>query len=120
MFKGTLLPAIIEKISTLKDGSVSLTIYTQELSPQKAAELFTLRGKLATVYLSPSDISSKELSLVDTIEPDLPGGKTPSQRMRNVLWILFKQDSEGHKDFPTYYQSKMDSYIDGLKQEIKD
>lgn len=120
MFKGTLLPAIIEKISTLKDGSVSLTIYTQELSPQKAAELFTLRGKLATVYLSPSDISSKELSLVDTIEPDLPGGKTPSQRMRNVLWILFKQDAEGYKDFPQYYQAKMDTYIDGLKQNIKD
>ncbi len=119
MFKGTLLPAIIEKISTLKDGSVSLTIYTQELSPQKAAELFGLRGKLATVYLSPSDISSKELSLVDTIQPDMPG-KTRSQRMRNVLWILFKQDPEGYEDFQHYYESKMDTYIDVLKQNIKD
>jgi hypothetical protein len=119
MFKGTLLPAIIEKISTLKDGSVSLTIYTQELSPQKAAELFTLRGKLATVYLSPSEISSKELSLVDSIEPDMPG-KSPSQRMRNVLWILFKQDSEGYEDFPHYYERKMNTYIDSLKQNIKD
>lgn len=119
MFKGTLLPAIIEKISTLKDGSVSLTIYTQELSPQKAAELFGLRGKLATVYLSPADITSKELQLVDSIEPDLPG-KSPSQRMRNVLYVIWKQEPEGFKEFPQYYESKMNAYIETLKQNIKD
>lgn len=119
MFKGTLLPAIVEKISSLKDGSVCVTIYTQELSPQKAAELFTLRGKLATVYLSPSEITQKELGLVDSIDPELPQ-KSPSQRMRNVLWILWKQDGEGYKDFKLYYDAKMDSYIENLKMNIKD
>lgn len=119
MFKGALLSAIVEKLSTLKDGSITVTIHTQEMSPAKSAELFELRGKLAAVYISPAEITSKELSLVDTIEPDLPG-KTPSQRMRNVLWILFKQDAEGYKDFPPYYEAKMNQYIDGLKQNIKD
>lgn len=119
MFKGVLLPAIVEKISTLKDGSVSLTIYTQELSPQKAAEIFTLRGKLSTVYVSPAEISQKELSLVDSIEPELPG-KSPSQRMRNVLYIIWKQDNEGYKDFPQYYDAKMNVFIETLKQNIQD
>lgn len=117
MFKGTLIPAIVEKISTLKDGSVCVTIYTQELSPQKAAELFTLRGKLATVYVSPSDVTQKELGLIDSIDPELPQ-KTPGQRMRNVLYILWKQDQEGYKEFPQYYEAKMNTYIEGLKQNI--
>lgn len=117
MFKGALLPAMIEKLATLKDGSVNITINTQELSPAKAAELFELRGKLATAYISPAEITNKEMHLIDTMEPDLPG-KTPSQRMRNVLFILWRQDAEGYKDFPPYYEAKMNGYIEALKQSI--
>lgn len=119
MFKGALLSAIVEKLATLKDGSISISIHTQEMSPAKSAELFALRGKLAAVYISPADITSKELALVDTVEPDLPG-KTPSRRMRNVLYILWKQDTEGHAEFPPYYESKMNEYIEAMKQNIKD
>lgn len=120
MMKGILIAAMVNTIRSLKDGSITISLETQELSPANAGEIFSLRGRLVTVYLSPSDISSKELSLVDTIEPDLPGGKTPSQRMRNVLYILWKQDAEGYKDFPQYYESKMNTYIESLKQNIKD
>ncbi len=119
MMKGILIAAMVNTIRSLKDGSITISLETQELSPAKAGEIFSLRGRLVTVYLSPSDISSKELSLVDSIEPDMPG-KSPSQRMRNVLWILFKQDAEGYEDFPHYYERKMNTYIDGLKQNIKD
>ena len=48
------------------------------------------------------------------------GGKTPSQRMRNVLFILWKQDPEGYKDFNLYYISRMEKFIDALKENIKD
>jgi len=119
MFKGALFPAMVERLNSLKDGSINITVCTQELSPSKVAELFELRGKLATVYISPAEITNKEMHLIDTMEPDLPG-KTPSQRMRNVLFVLWKQDGEGYKDFPRYYEAKMNSYIEGLKQNIKD
>lgn len=117
MFKGALFPAIVDKLSTLKDGSVNVTVSTQELSPSKAAELFELRGKLATIYISPAEITNKEMHLIDTMEPDLPG-KTPSQRMRNVLFVLWKQDGEGYKDFPQYYEAKMNKFIEELKNNI--
>lgn len=119
MFKGALLSAIVEKLSTLKDGSITITIHTQEMSPAKSAELFELRGKLSAVYISPAEITSKELALVDTVEPDLPG-KSPSRRMRNVLYILWKQDHEGFSEFPPYYESQMNKYIESMKQTIKD
>ena len=40
--------------------------------------------------------------------------------MRNVLYVLWKQDNEGYKDFPAYYESKMSAYIEDLKLNIKD
>jgi hypothetical protein len=105
----------------LKDGSVSVCVETQELSPSKAGELFSLRKKIAMMYLSPKDIvTQKEMDQIDAINADVPSEKTPSKRMRNVLYLLWKQENEGYKDFPLYYASKMERYIDELKANIKD
>lgn len=118
---GLLLPVIVSSIRSLKDGSVSVCIETQELSPAKAGELFSFRKKVAMMYVSPKDVvTQKEMSQVDEINADMPQGKTPSNRMRNVLFVLWKQDNEGYKDFALYYQSKMERFIDELKNNIKD
>ena len=119
--EGLLMPVIISSIRSLKDGSVSVQVETQELSPSKAGELFSLRKKIAMMYLSPKDVvTQKEMDQVNQINADAPGGKTPSKRMYNVLFILWKQDNEGYKDFNLYYISKMEQYIDNLKANIKD
>lgn len=115
--RGVLLGSIIERLTSLKDGSIKLTLETQEMTPAKSAELFALRGQLATVYISPAEITTRELEQVDALEPELPG-KRPSQRMRNVLYLLWKQNAEGFKEFDAYYLSKMEAYIETLKQNI--
>jgi hypothetical protein len=117
--KGILLACIIDKITTLKDKSVKITIDTQELSPQNAGEIFTLMNTLATVYISPSEVTSREMAQVDAIEPEMPG-KSPSQRMRNVMFILWKQDNEGYREFDMYYLKKMEDIINELKNNIHD
>lgn len=115
--KGILLACIVDKITTLKDKSVKITLDTQELSPSKAGELFTLMNSLATVYISPDAITNSEMNQVDVLEPEMPG-KTPSQRMRNVLFILWRQDHEGFREFDSYYKTKMDNFINELKNNI--
>lgn len=117
--KGIILACIIDKITTLKDRSVKITLDTQELSPTKAGEIFTLMNSLATVYISPSEITSREMAQVDSIEPEMPG-KSPSQRMRNVLFILWKQDNQGFKEFDFFYKERMEKYINELKNNITD
>ena len=115
--KGLLIACIIDRITTLKDKSVNITLNTSELTPTRAAEIFQLMNSLASVYICPSEITSRELAQVDAIEPNMPG-KSPSQRMRNVLYLLYKQDNEGFNGFDTYYQSKMERYIDELKSNL--
>ena len=115
--KGIILACIVDKITTLKDRSVKVTLDTQELSPSKAGELFTLMNSLATVYISPAEVTSREMAQVDAVEPEMPG-KSPSMRMRNVLFLLWKQDEEGFKVFDMFYQHKMEKYINELKQNL--
>lgn len=114
---GILLPAYIENIATRKDKTVKLTLGTQELSPSKAGELFSLSNNLVVAYISQKDIGQKEIDQVDKLDPEF-GGKTQSQRLRNVLYKLFEQSAEGFKDFNTYYQSKMDLIIEHYKTKI--
>lgn len=115
---GILLPAYVENLTTRKDKSVKITIGTQELSQGKAGEIFTMLNNLVMVYVSPKEIDQKEIDQVDRLDPEFEG-KTQSQRIRNVLFLLFSQDMEGHKEFDSYYRSKTDMYIEHLKTKIK-
>ena len=118
MNNGILLASIIENISTRSDGTIKVVLGTQELSQGKAGELFALNRKLAAVYISPkTTIDQKELDQVDSVDVDMPG-KSQSQRLRSVLFVLFEQDNEGHKDFKTFYHAKTEVIITHLKSKI--
>lgn len=114
---GLLLAATVENITTRKDHTVKLTLGTQELSPGKAGDLFNLMNKTAVIYISPKEVSQNEIDQVDQIDPEF-GGKTQSQRIRNVLYLLFEKNKEGFKDFDSYYKSKTEKYIEHLKSKI--
>jgi len=115
--QGTLLPVVIGSIRSLKDGSVSVTMETQELSPGKAGELFGLRNKIAYVYVSERQIEDNEKKVIDSLDPELKG-KTPGQRLRAVLYLRWQQDNEGYKDSESYYRAKMEIIIEHHKSEL--
>lgn len=116
---GLLVPAIVESISTRKDRTVKVVLGTQELSPANAGELLRLQNSLVAVYISQKEtISQKEMDQVDKIDAEFEG-KSQSQRIRNVLYKLWEQSSEGYKDFNLYYQSKTELYIEHLKAKIQ-
>lgn len=115
--KGILVAAILDKITTLKDKSVKIVFDTQELNPATAGQLFTLLNSLASLYISPAEITGSEMKQVDLIEPDMPG-KTPSQRMRDVLFVSYKQDNEGFREFDSFYKSRMENYINEIKNNL--
>lgn len=114
---GLILPVYVENITTRKDKTVKVTLGTQELSPGKAGEIFTLMNQLVVAYICPKEISQKEIDQVDKLDPEF-SGKTQSQRIRSVLYKLFEQNNEGFKEFDTYYRSKTEMYIEHLKAKI--
>lgn len=114
---GVIIPAYVENITTRKDKTIKITLGTQEISPSNAGELFRLLNQLAVCYISPKEISQKEIDQVDKLDAEM-GGKTQSQRLRNVLYKLYEQNAEGFKDFNGYYYSKTEKIIEHYKEKI--
>ena len=117
---GILLPAYVEGVKTRKDKTVAVTLSTQELTPEKAGQLFGANGHLVTVYLSVKEIeiTDGQKEIIDSIEAPAPN-KSPSQRLRAVLLIGWEQSNEGYTDFNLYYIHKMEKIIDHYKSKLK-
>lgn len=116
---GLLLPTIVTAIRTRVDGGLGFVLETQELSPSKAGELFALRGKTTMTYISPKEtISQKEIDQVNAIDAEIEG-KTPSKRLRDVLYVLFTQQPEGYKDFDSFYKYHMNKITEHYKSKLQ-
>lgn len=116
--KGILLAATVEGIRTRKDRTVALTLGTQELSPEKAGELFGINNHLITAYLSVKGVTKDEEEIIDSIEPDVPG-KSPSQRLRNILFRLWEQQPEGYTDKNLHYIHHLEKICEHYKSKLK-
>jgi hypothetical protein len=114
-----IISAYVENFSTRKDSTVKIVLSTQELSKERAGELFSYQNKLITCLLKEGEIQPDELKLVDQIDPLDSHGKSQSQRIRNTLAVLFKQDTQGYTDFDSFYKAKTEAYIEHLKKHIK-
>lgn len=120
--EGVLIAVEVGKVATLVDGSVSITLRTQELPAIKAAELFSLRKRVAFAYIKPDkEPTENEKKALDGMLPE-PVGKTPSQRLRGVLFVYWEQNKDSTptipKDFETFYRIKIEEFINGVKQEL--
>jgi hypothetical protein len=119
MNEGLLLAAIVENVSTRRDGTLKITLGCNEMSSSKSGELVSMQNKIIAVYISPKEtIPQSVLDMVDQADVDLPG-KTKSQRQRAVLFRIWEMDKEGHKTFESYYSAKMESHISELKQHLE-
>jgi hypothetical protein len=114
---GILLPAYVEGIASRKDKTVKITLSTQELDPEKAGELFGINGQLVTVHINPVGIKQDDISAIESLEFYLPG-KRPSERLRAVLYLMWKNNPQGFKDQHTHYQHYMDKIIEFYKDKL--
>lgn len=116
-----IIPAYVASIKTLKDKTVNITIETQEISPETMAQLYTLHKSgtcIAALKATEfTDEQTKALEVAELNEVEL-GSKTPSQRLRAVLYRLFEHKPEGHKSFPLFYEFKMSQLIEWVKKHI--
>ncbi len=116
--KGLLLAVQVEGIRTRKDKTLAVTLGTQEVSADLAGQLVGLQNNICAVYISSKEIiNEEEINKVDQIDPEF-GGKTQSQRLRNVLYVLFEHDSEGFKSFDEFYKAKTEAMIQHFKSKL--
>ena len=108
----------IESLSTRKDKTIKLTIGTQELSPSESAEVFQLNQQFCYIGIKPEPFTNDEEEFIDSLKSDYDNIKSPSQRLRAILYVNFQQNDEGFKEFNSYYLFVMDKIAEHYKSKL--
>jgi len=111
------IPAQVEKITTRSDHSLKIEIGTDvELPNDQEAMIMKLRQTSGWVVFSTSTIEEKDIPDV-TIDQEI-GEKSPSVRLRNVLFILWNEHTNKRQTFDQFYKHQMEILINNLKEKI--
>lgn len=101
------------------DGSFNITVNIVIPSKEQKGIIDDLFQDEVVVYLREgSEVTKEEIDIIDDIDIELGNGKTPSQRLRNTLYVLFEQKPEGFADFKGFYKFKMEQIINHLKSKL--
>ena len=118
MSKSVIFEGGVNKVSTLADGSLSVNIHTQELTDETMMRIFNLRKKPGMVLISSGDITKQEIEAVENFTSDFEfNGKTPSQRLRAVLYRVWEQGKQDY-DFPIWYEAQLERIINKYKSTL--
>lgn len=103
----------IGTIQSRADHSVAFRVVTPELRPSEAGALMQWHGRACRVTIHPHDGTPDTVVTVTTERES----KSPSQRIRAVLFILWKQDGQPGT-FDAWYENRMNLLIEKLKEKI--
>lgn len=111
--KGFTVSSQLMGIRSMSDGGMGLNFHTQELQPQEKAEVMNFHMQQGWLLFAPNEIAESDIPK----QPAEVGQKTPSQRLRAVLYVLWEQlGSKG--EFESFYITEMEKYIDHVKNKL--
>jgi hypothetical protein len=105
--------ALMTGFSSRVDQSLSFRGVTPELSTDEKVALMNLQNVLCECLLFPKD--EKDVDILK-VEKEVIH-KSPSQRLRSVIFLLWKQTGE-ELPFEVFYTTKMEQIIDHLKSKL--
>jgi hypothetical protein len=108
------VPAYLTGASFKADGGMSLRFSTQELSVEDKVKAGEFVNQYGWLLFSANEFKDDE---VPTENAPVDGWKTPSQRLRGVLYVLWSEKKEG--EFNTFYVKKMEEIIEHFKGKIE-
>lgn len=114
MSKAINLDMILSGASTHVDGSLSLRFSTAELKPSEKLVVFELLNRQLKCLLQPTDSPMEEIVEIKT-PLDMP---SPSQRLRNTIYVLYKQKAKPDENFQTYYINYVERLISHIKEQL--
>jgi hypothetical protein len=115
MSKAISTEAIFTRFSSRADGSIGFGGVTPELVTEAKIALIDLHGRNVKLLIQPMDGVPDEIVLVKTdIEQ-----RTPSERLRAVLFVQFKQTSGPPITFDQFYKIAMERIIEAEKAKLE-
>lgn len=111
------LPAVIESVRTMADRSLQLKVGTQELNPNEKARVFDLHNKPVWLAVAEQEIKPEDIEVGE--ERVAKAEKSPSQRLRAVLFVTWNQKGSS-MTFDEYYKHQVNLIISRYKEKLDD
>ena len=108
------LPAYFLGFNSKSDGSAGLRFASQEITSEDFAELKRNLNNFGWLLFQENTLSVSDLPK-EPAEEDKD--KSPSKRLRAVLFLNWKKKKEG--DFETYYRKMIEVFIDKVKEKLE-
>jgi len=105
---------IISSIRAKVDGSIGFSATTPELTTEEKVAFMELQNQELDCVFAPT-VNLNAPKMVVTAEMK---GKTPSSRLYNTLFVLWKQNGEVG-DFEVFYKQNMERFIDLVKDQLE-
>lgn len=104
---------IINRVSTRKDQSLSVSLETPELTAEESVVLMRLANRELAMVLTPL---GENVTAVQEVKGQFET-KTSSARLRSVIFVLWKQaDDTG--EFEDFYRRRMEEIISKVKEKL--
>lgn len=104
----------IKTVSIKKDDSISFTAATPELTDAELAAFRQLGKVTVNALLEPQTDSGGVLEIKEKIDD----GKSPSQRLRAILYVYFEQKGRPGDDFEVFYRMQIEKIIGKIKEQL--
>jgi len=115
------LPAVLNKFESKANGAVKFIFTTQEHIPAfmltTIMEFLDNAGYLNFAVRKIESTDLQDLPEIDPVKYD--ESKSPSQRLRNVIYLYHMQKGGNKEDFTAYYLKAMERIINQYKDKLE-
>lgn len=111
------VPSTVSKIVTMGDHCLRLQIDTQELSNEEMTKVLRLYNLLGWFIFSEVVLTDEDLVNLPDIKPEFEE-KSPSKRLRDRLFVYYRDTHANIEDFETWYKKEMDRIGNHYLQKI--
>lgn len=107
------LPAIIKKVSTLSDKTIRITVDTNEPTPDQMSEVFTLLDSFGW-FVFAENVKLEDIPTENV--PEFTEDKSPSKRLRDCLFVYWKNNTNQQTPFDTFWKNWVDKKCNEIKE----
>jgi hypothetical protein len=112
------IPAVISKITTMADKTLRLQVDCQETTPDIKADIFSMHESYGYFLFADKKINKSEFADLPDIVVE-KGEKTPSQRLRGVMFVLWQQKYKATvPSFDDFYRTEYNKIIEHYKTKL--
>ena len=111
--------ATLGKVKAIEPvGCWEARLQTQELTKEEKDMFTDFAGKLGVFIFSETDVKVEDLKDIPELKGEFKSDKSPSQRLRNVLYVFYQQTHKDTDNFDEFYKRQMEKFIQVVKDKL--